>query len=742
MKIYLSALGWVPDEPEGNRLRWVFPVEVVDDLTYSGLPETIIIERAPLDEDMPTLSLTTAPSVNYIPNVPQSWWDMLGNVQPSGLLLPNKYKLPKSVQGIQFTYQGPNTLMKVINPIGEVISSRMVHNDQNIIIQSAEISSIQIFAYYAKLKELKVLDLFQERQLNWKIIAEISVADTINFSLDEAAERFNFKQTIKDSEWEEFVEAAQEAVETTPLEDKNLDEPSMWKAFELLMGIRWEHAVLFGYGFFDGPHVAIPENDWIDLNLILQNVPTTAVVYRVRDEKTKTLSCMAVCPPHVAGALQPPTKPVYVDPKVRLTYADDPQDQDKEISKFEANYKITWSQLDPTALGTEIEEEIQTAGSGTYSLSYICRTQQADDLPLEGMTERIQDVPFHDSQLRCKARAIDGWDRVSNYSAWTNWTSLELEHYPAPPNLVNAKWENGTVTLGREEGDAIFPSWQPDPVIERDPSAKVFIYRRKLGQAGVPAIQNFAIKDPILVKDNHYKALVSGTTNLGKFIGGYLIKSPFKEQITEIKGNTLYFDFSPGGDATLFSKGNINLQQNPLQLDLWDKVAEFDANSLPDPVVFSDNIPDVGEIADVLSYHARVIYLGGRIGPPSNTVQAIRIPTAPDSPELFTVEQIGVDYFNRTMIKITFTQQVNGGKYTVWWARGENTTPNLFREKAVQGVLQAQAVYKNQYLYDILAIPLPQTAIRKITIGVQRVGDGGAQSDFETLVVDLPPLNP
>jgi hypothetical protein len=739
MKIYLSALGWVPDEPEGNRLRWVFPVEVVDDLSYSGLPETIIIERAPLDEDLPRPSLTTAPSVNYIPNVPQSWWDTLGNVQPSSFLLPKKYTFPKSVQGIQFTYQGPNTLMKVINPIGEIIASRVVQNDENIIIQSAEISSIQIFAYDAKLKDLKILDLFQERLLNWSKIARISVADTINYSLHEAAKRFNFNQTINKEEWEQFVEAAQMAVESTPLEDKNLDEPSKWKAFELLMSIRWEHAVLFGYGFFDGPHEAIPENDWIDQNLIFKNVPTTAVVYRVRDEKTKNLSCMAICPPHIVGALQPPTNLVYVDPKVRLTYADD--HEDNEISKFEANYKIHWSKPDPTALGAEIEEEIRTASSGTDSLNYICRTQQANDLPLEGVTERIQDVPFHDSQLRCKARAIDGWDRVSNYSAWTNWTSLELEHFPAPPNFINAQWINGNATLIRQKGDTTFPKWQPDPVIESDPSAKVSIYRRKLGQTGFPAREKFQIQDPIHVKDNQYKAQVIGASNLEKYIGGYLIKSPFKEQIKDINGNILYFDISPGGDGTSVCD-DIYLQQNPLHLDLWDKVAEFDANNLPNPVEFPDNIPDVGELGDTLSYHARVIYLGGRIGPPSNTVQAIRIPTAPNKPDPFTVEQIGVDYYNRTMIKIKFNQPVNSGKYTVWWARGESPDAEHFREKAVQGVLQEQAVYENQYLYDVLAIPLPQTVSRIITIGIQRVNDGGAQSDFKTLVVDLPPLLP
>jgi hypothetical protein len=744
MKIYLSALGWVPEKPVGNRLRWVYPVDKVKGNHYYGLPETIIVERANLNEDIPVESFTQGPKPNLVPALPYSWWDNYGDVQPFGFMLPKNFPLQSSVQGVHFTYSGSDTLLRIMGPDGEVISSHMVQNNDVIISQAHEISNIQVFAFGATLKALKTIDLFRDRQLPWKDIATINVADTVNFSLIDASKRYNLTPTIKSKEWDEFVEVALKATESNPFDDRLSDEPSMWKAFQLLMGIRWEYAVLFGHGFLDGPHADIPEKDWINQDLILEIKPTSAVAYRIRDARTNIRSCVAVCLPQDVHSLQKPTTPIYKNPKVRLTYESDPEKLDVEIPKFVANYKIGWTQADVLALGVEIQEEIKEAGadSASKTINYTCRTKQPDEQLLEGMIERSQDVPFHDSKIRCKAWAVDGWDRVSSKTAWSSWTKLDLEHYPQPPNLINVTWNSGTATLHRQKGDDIYPGWKPDPVIEKDPNAKVFVYRRKTGQAGVPSILEFNVVSPVLVKDNHYKVEVLDAFSLNKFEGGYMIQQPYKEQITGISGSTIYFDTSPGGDGTTFSAGKMKLQENPLNLSLWDKVAEFYANNLPDPMVFQDYLPEVGEIADVLSYHTRIIYLGGRIGPPSNTVQAMRIPKPPDKPKPFTVDQIGIDYYNRTMIKITFTQPVSGGKYTVWWARGKCNSIEAFGEKAVQGVMQAQSAYKNLYLYDILAIPLPQKVSSQITIGVQRVGDGGAQSRFETLLVDLPPLIP
>jgi hypothetical protein len=52
--------------------------------------------------------------------------------------------------------------------------------------------------------------------------------------------------------------------------------------------------------------------------------------------------------------------------------------------------------------------------------------------------------------------------------------------------------------------------------------------------------------------------------------------------------------------------------------------------------------------------------------------------------------------------------------------------------------MRAQTPYNNRYLFDVLAIPLPQTVNRTITIDVQRVSEGEGQGGFETVSVTLP----
>jgi hypothetical protein len=43
-------------------------------------------------------------------------------------------------------------------------------------------------------------------------------------------------------------------------------------------------------------------------------------------------------------------------------------------------------------------------------------------------------------------------------------------------------------------------------------------------------------------------------------------------------------------------------------------------------------------------------------------------------------------------------------------------------------------------LYDVLALPIPQHVGRTVTIGVQRVAEGGVQSEFTTVAFVIPPL--
>jgi hypothetical protein len=139
-----------------------------------------------------------------------------------------------------------------------------------------------------------------------------------------------------------------------------------------------------------------------------------------------------------------------------------------------------------------------------------------------------------------------------------------------------------------------------------------------------------------------------------------------------------------------------------------------------------------------LWYCTRISYLG-RLGPASNVAQAMRIPVTPTVPPPFSVETLGIDFYNRTMVKIRFTNPVSGGLYTVWWASGAHN-PTGFGDNAVPGEYRAQEPYLERYLFDVLSLPVPQTTDRTVTIGVQQVNEGEGQSDFETVQTVLPAL--
>jgi len=744
MRLYLAALGWVPDLPAGNRLRWHYPADAVDGDRYLGLPHTVIVERALLDEDIPSADQTKpslVPGGTAAPLVPYAWWDHLGDVHPAGFL-PRIYELPWPAQAVRFVYQGTGTRLLAFDRAGRVVADQKVVNGQVVGLQAPEIGALMVFAYTATFHDLVALDLFRDRRLPWEEIARIGVAASASLSLAEAALRYAVPSTMGPQEWAEFVDGATRGQDSTPAGDAaNPDEPTAWAAFRVMMGTRWEHAVLFGHGFVDGPHENWPRIDRVREDLLLAMPPPRAVAYRVREERGKLEpSCVAVCPPWMAAPLTAPGQPVYERPEVRLTV-----DAETRSPVFRSTYNLRWTQPDPLALGVEVEEEISasptpTIASAPVVLSYNCRTRLADDPPGEGVQVRSQDVAFHDVTLRARARAIDGWDRTSLFTAFSAWTPLELRHDPAPPNLASATWNEGSASLARQVGDPNFADWSPDLVVQHDAGARIFVYRRKTGAAGRPATAPVTVSAPVLVSGNVYRTTVAGLADVTPYDGGYLVAGAFKAMIRQVSGAEIRFEVGQGS-ASLFGAGSAQLQQNPLQLGLWDKVAEFSAHGLPAALVFDDPVPGPGESADVLSYHARVAYLGARVGPPGNTVQALRMPLVPVKPPPFSVDLLGVDFYNRTMVRVRFTNPVSGGSYTVWWANGA-PAPSDFGSKAVPGVMRAQAPYENRDLFDVLALPLPQNASRTVTIGVQRVSAGEGQSAFETVSVVLPALAP
>ena len=737
MKLYLAGIGWLTGSPTGNRLRWFYPVEAPDGSGgFLGLPDTIIIERAWLDEDIPQKPetvITGSGATVALPTVPYSWWKSNGDVIPNGFL-PQKLTLSKSVQAARFTYRGLTARLRVFDSATDtLVTERKVADGDIVLIEAPDLDRFELLTVAGCFENFMTLDLFDDHGLKFEEIAHIRVIKTLDVDLGEVALRTSIPPTLDGGEWQEFVRAAQNGQSSNPnsLEE---GEPTAWEAFGMMAGLRWEHALLFGHAFLDGPRTQWPKIDDLNRNLLLDKIPSTAAAYRVREEKKRVVpSNLVVCPPWPVADLTPPIQPIYEQPEVRLV-----TDPETEQTFFEAIYNLRWQHTAPDALGVIIVEE--TSGSPSTDTKPVeemveSRTRQPYEMPGQGSLARCRDVSFHDVKIRCRACAIDGWDRRSAFTVPMPWIGLTFIHESPAPYLTLARHDAGTTHLTCQVGAPGVPDWRPDRVIRDDPGARVRVYRQKTGISGHPRMETVTVSHPVWMESARYRTTVTGAISLTDFQGGFLVVPPFKSAVTEVSGNDVYFELGDGG-ATLFSAGQAELHQSPTHLNLCVHVTEFDPNTLPAELIFSDPVPGPDGVSDTLAYHLRLSFLG-RLGSAGNTVRAIRIPATPTVPPPFTAQTLGVDFYNRTLVKLRFTNPVNTGRYTIWWANGA-FSPSQFELRAVPGEQRAQSPYQSHYLFDSLSLPLPQSVDRTITIGIQQVNEGEGQSGFITAQLMLP----
>ncbi|MFJ7765854.1 hypothetical protein [Bacillus toyonensis] len=743
MNIYLSALGWVADSPQGNRLRWHYPLQTVDASDqYFGFPETIIVERAPVD-DRECFRIEEA-SASY----PYSWWDQQGDIIFNNLVPMNIYNLPSPVQALCFRWSGSQTRISFRDTVlNKTIADRMVNGGEKVYIEASMIDSIIVYSGQGMLEGLKTLDLFHDRSLDWKPLAEINVGQTFTQDFNVIKRRYNQSSTLTKNEWQELVTLVQTAQSSSPA-SKVEGELTAWDYVELILGMRWEFALLGGFGFFDGPHTDICNLDKV-LGELLTSPSNMAMAYRVRDvDNRANVSNIVLCQPSLATPLSNPSPPKYESPEVRLV--------EQKISRYVTNSSAVGSngsmsnfnplvridgdfnvrlnmhlqQSDSRAIGVEIEEIIDrspTTGAAKRQHSFISRSRRPEDLPMQVDLERVLDVDFPDVTLQSRARAYDAWDRMSNFSAWTNPTGLQLYHEPPAPPLEFASYEaaTGTVRITRPlKGD-----WNPDKLV-RLSGGHVFFYR----QSKEPRTDQVMFSDPMPINGDLYRVKVSGTANLNDFIGGTLSIDGFTETIISVDGSDVHFrvPVNEGSVISLFGKGAGRLVQDIKHSSLWSKVADFPVDNLPTEFVFNDPLPSTEHVV-VYSYLARLSYFG-RLGPGSNIVRALRHPENLPVPPPFEVEILGIDFFRRTMLKIKFTKPGNSGLYTVWWADGQVLPKDLPRYGAA-GLYGAQKAQDGEILYDVIALPIPQHVNRTITIGVHSVNEGGLQSNFYTAQV-------
>ncbi len=750
MTIYLSALGWVPDAPAGNRLRWHYPVqEIGADGSYRGLPRSLIVERAPLDS-RELRQFRQASSADY----PANWWQLHGDIYFGPLLPASEHRLSGPVQAVSFTWRGTEARILFVNSqTGRTEAARTVANGDSVYAEGLGIDTIVAIGEGGTLEHLLTLDLFRDFGLDWERIAEIGVEASYDSDLSSVAERYGPPPTLGDREWEDIVRHAKAAQASAPADDRP-GEPSSWDSFLTLLGLRWEYALLGGFAYYDGPRDRMSPLDKL-LADPLKEPAETLVAYRVVDADTGEASNPAVVRPANSPPLGVPGIPQYLNPQVRLvefgTGASEAAPAIAPIGtslypfrqlefgtdRYQTRMTLSVDQSDPRALGVEVEEVVSKssiAGSAERHAAYLLRTRRPEDPPLRLSAARSFEVAFPDVRLSARARAIDGWDRVSGYSAWSPETPLQLIHHPLPPAFASASFESGTTTLVRRAPAPGESDWEPDDVVRRS-NGLLNVYR----QTKSPRSASVTVSGAVPAGGGLYRTVVTGASALEDFIGGTLSAGGMTETIVAASGNEVLIRASDnaGSSANAFGPGSARLVQDMKHPALWTKITHFPAEGLPDRLAFDDPLPAPDGVA-VHSYMARLSFFGGQIGPQGGIVRALHYPAALQTPPPFTVELLGIDFYHRTLLKVRFTSEVTAGKYTVWWADGAATAAELVLRGST-GLHPAQSVQNKRYLYDTLPLPIPQNVDRLITIGVQRVS-GGAQSDFATIQVTLPAL--
>jgi hypothetical protein len=744
VRMYLSALGWISDAPAGNRLRWVYPYDTIIDGAFAGLPEVLVVERAPLSKDR-LWQLEQFP-LHLSSLTPSDWWQARGDVALG--FFPDAFPLG-GVQGVRFRYRGPTARVLAVDAdrSSTYAFDQVVADGEAVIIEGSNLDELRVLAFGgAGLEDLRVLDLFADHpELAWQAVAEIRVAETANAAWADVEPRRDGPGSMDDPRWTDLRGLAQGAMAQLPAAVPP-GQSNAWRALETVLGIRWEHALLFGSAWFDGPRSQVSSLDRMDPAAVLQKLPGSPMAYRIVEPENRlgsTTSNIVIVLDSVASALAGLPSPTYDDAEVRLDAA----------SLLQASATLRWVRTDPNAIGVRIDEEVSASastGAPSAANTFIQRSRQDGDPPLGGQLRRELEVSWHDVTLRASVRPVDAWDREGPPSPMSPATPLQLRHTPLAPPLSMARRDGGAVTLRRAIPKVGSPGpqedWAPDVIVQRA-AGRVIVLKRLM----TPAIVDIVFDDPWPVPGSaeylvHVVAPVS--FNASPYVGGSLVVGSVRAEIVSAGppgpgGTELRFEPVRDGrlNPVVFGAGAGVVQEDPSNPTLWTQVASFGVDALPDDLVFTEPGPLPTDTADTASYTTAVTFLGRR-GPIANTVTAMLLPAVPIKPPAFVVTRLGHDYFARTLVKVELTNPMPG-KFTLWWADGVAGDPgwpagSLFQDHGAPGEYGGQTAVDGIFLYDVLSLPIPGVRDRHVTFGLQRVNGAGGQSPFETVEETLP----
>ncbi|HEU0142342.1 MAG TPA: hypothetical protein VFQ79_21655 [Bryobacteraceae bacterium] len=737
MPMFLAGIGWVAEELTGNRFRWTIDPEQVVEGRFRGLPDQVVLQRAPLAVSFGDTLFADSP----VFPVPLSWWQNLGNIQSSGIF-PARVTLPQQVQAVRFTYAGPDAFFRAWESPGfgrTLVAERSVSNGEVVLLEASLIQELEFFTGAVQLQNVSILNLFADHAagLNFESVARVSPRATMGMPLATAYQRYGGTATIDEENWAEFQEVLiPQAVASAPDSAFPLWS-TPWQQVQLLLGARWEYAVVYGFGFLDGPDAGPGTSaDQIGENL-LQEMGSTGHVYRafaLFADGTAETSNLIVIPAFPAMPLPVPTNLGYANPEVRL-YGE---------QTYTVTSSLQWHATSRRVIGVDIEEEVGPSpilDSATEVIAFTYRSSDPSAVFPAGTMARRFDVPFYDIPLRFRARSVDGWDRVSAFSPWSLPVVPAFIHNPQAPPLQDARFDGAQIALRAQTEHLSFTEWLPDHAVMHTPGSRLQVLRRVSPpeNATVTLAEPSVYQDALNQQARLYSVPVPPIPDPGRFLGGYLTSGRFRAEILRHENGRYIFEPVSGSTygTPMFEGGQATLQQSPNHPDLFTPVADFPVADLPHVLEFPDALAPAGEIVRIEEYGARVRFgaIRGAIG---NVVQALVIPGIPEAPPPFSVEFLGVDFYDRTLVRAAFLQEITTGKYSLFWAEG-NHDEESFDKAAVAGDYGAQRPQDDHHIYELFSLPVPRNQEAPVTFGAQRETDGAYKSGF-TLVHTVVPV--
>lgn len=751
MKILLSALGWVDEDLQGVRLRWSYDFDSFNQNEFIGLPQKVLVQRAILDNPGKPLPYDFYDHASW--PIPHFWWEDMPDIStPTGL--PSRWVLPRTVQAVFFRYTGPTdgALLQVYGRTLGVNGARKPVIERTLasynLIEASEISEIVFFSGSVTLTQVRILDLFNDHDadLDYQTIATLAPRVSASYDLQTAYQRYPSTPDIPEEEWDVFQnDLIQEAITNQPQQlITGPDDPSAWQQVATVLSLRWEYAMLYGLAFLDGPNAtAGTADDSVNTSMLLQTMPDRTMVYRVTclfDNDNKIISNPIPVRPRLISPLRPPTNLNYKKPTVRLFGED--------IYQLKTTMHI--ESFEPRAIGVEIEEFVSASailGSKNQTDEFIFRSWRASDNYRKMALKREREVPFYDTALNFRARCLDGWDRVSSWSDWTVPKTPAFIHSPEAPPLISAAHIDQEVILIADNDNNSFAAWEPDHAVRHTPASSLEIFRQVQKPAGeehfvqLPNPHDFNPE----VFTKYSLRIPASISDPARFIGGKLIAGGSTHTILEIIENS--FIIAPTADSTgnagLFMAGRGVFHQGANHPDLFQKIAEVALDDLDQLLKIADPLSVPAERTEHEYYAIRVKMLYsigplpilGRIG---NVVSAARHPLPLNTPPPFTIEFLGVDFYNRTLVRTQFTEVVNSGIYSMYWADGVVVDSNEFAEIANKGEHGAQTPYNALHLFENFSMPIPKHSGKIITIGIHRENEGGFKSEFVIVQIELP----